>query len=522
MVIYARISDDREGRQNGVERQEKQCRALADRNGDQVVAVYVDDDRSAYSHKPRPDYIRMLAYLRDGHADGVYALAPTRLYRRLDDGLEFFKLINERRLAVETVKQGRYDLSTADGRRDALRAAIDAQYESELIGERVRDAKSEAMAQGLYRGGPRPFAFEADGLTVRSLDCPKCPAPDGFTADRECKSCGAAAVNSTGSEAWHLERAIDAVTAGESLRSLERQWKELGLRTPERRKRLPDGAMGAAEGGDWRWMAIRKTLMRPRNAGLIDHDGEIIGRAAWPPVVDEARWRACVAVLTDPQRRSTTSTTRAWQGSGIYRCWCGAAMKMGSSGTTRPQRAKGVTSRPAYRCSADVKHGSRDARSLDQYVTDLAIERLSRPDAAELLLPRPRLAPVEDFAAQANALRAKLDSIAADYAADAITRAQMLKMTADTRARLEAVEAKSAARATTSVLASLPLGTPDIAEQWDGWHLDKRRAIIDALMTVTVHRARRGRPPGFKAATGQTYFDENTIDIDWKPGRDQL
>ena len=31
-------------------------------------------------------------------------IAPTRLCRRLDDGLAFFKLINERGLAVETVK----------------------------------------------------------------------------------------------------------------------------------------------------------------------------------------------------------------------------------------------------------------------------------------------------------------------------------------------------------------------------------------------------------------------------------
>lgn len=515
-MIYCRISDDREGRQNGVERQERQCRALAERNGDHVVRVFVDDDRSAYSGKPRPDYIRMLAFLADGEALGVYALAPTRLYRRLDDGLEFFRLINERKLAVETVKQGRYDLSTADGRRDALRAAIDAQYESELIGERVRDAKADAMAQGLYRGGPRPFGFEPDGVTVRALACPGCAAPDGFTADRECKACGAAAVNAPGSEAWHIERAIDAVIAGESLRSIEREWKELGVLSPERRKRQPDGTMGPAEARPWQWAAIRKTLMRPRNAGLIEHDSEIIGRAAWPPIVDESKWLACVAVLNDPQRRSTTTYARAWVGSGIYRCWCGAAMKMSTSGTTRPQRAQGIKSRPAYRCSVDVKHSSRDAKSLDKFVEARAIARLARPDAAELLLPQPELQPVEDFAAQANALRAKLDSIAADYAADAITRAQMLKMTANTRTRLEGVEAKAARRASGSILASLPLGTPDIAEQWKGYDLDKRRAIIDALMTVTVQRARRGRRPGFRPGTGETYFDESTIDLDWK------
>ncbi|MEH0587393.1 recombinase family protein [Streptomyces sp. B21-106] len=158
MVIYARISDDREGRQNGVDRQERQCRALAGKNGDEVVAVFTDDDRSAYSGKPRPDYLKMLAFLAAGHAEGAYALAPTRFYRRLEDGLEFFRLIVSRRLEVETVKAGRYNLSTADGRRDALRAAVDAQHEAEQISERVRDAKADSLARGEYRGGPRPSA----------------------------------------------------------------------------------------------------------------------------------------------------------------------------------------------------------------------------------------------------------------------------------------------------------------------------------------------------------------------------
>lgn len=517
MLIYARISDDREGRQNGVERQERQCRTLADRNGDEVVRVFVDDDRSAYSGKPRPGYNSMLAFLAEGQADGVYALAPTRLYRRLDDGIEFFKLIAERGLYVETVKQGRYDLSTADGRRDALRAAIDAQFESEQIGERVRDAKADAMAQGLYRGGPRPFGFEADGLTVRALECPRCPAPDGFSAERECKACGAAAVNSPGSEAWHLEKAIDAVTAGESLRSIERTWKDLGVRAPERRKRQEDGTMGPAEARDWQWAAIRKMLLRPRNAGLIDHDGEIVGRASWPPIVDETRWRACVSVLADPDRRTSVTTARTWLGSGLYRCHCGAPMKMSSSGATKTQAAQGTKARPTYRCSVDVGHATRDARKLDAYVQDLAIERLSRDDAAELLLPpAPTEEPYEDLAAQANALRAKLDSIAADYAADLMTRKQMLDATALTRKRLEKLNARMAQRTSGSVLASLPLGTPEITEQWPGYHLDKQQAIIDALMTVTVNKGRRGRPAGFKPGSTDGYFDPDLIEIDWK------
>lgn len=519
MVVYCRISDDREGRQNGVERQEKQCRALAARNGDEVVRVFVDDDRSAWSGKKRPDYLEMLAFLGAGLADGAYALAPTRFYRRLDDGLEFFKLINERQLAVETVKQGRYDLSTADGRRDALRAAVDAQYESELIGERVRDAKAENLARGEYRGGPRPFGFEPDGVTLRSLQCPSCPGPGGHDANRLCLACGAQAVNVQGSEAWHIERGIDAIVAGESVRAATAEANAAGARTPARRFKQEDGTKGEPQDREWRPEDFRRMLLRPRNAGLIETKGEVIGRAQWAPVVPEEKWRAVKAILEDPGRRTTTSNARVWLGSGVFRCWCGSTARGSTTGTGRA-RAKGLPgSRPVYKCRTNAGHCTRDAPALDRYVQDLAIERLSRADAVELLLPAQTAEPIEDLAAQANALRAKLDSITADYNEDRISRKQMLEMTEFARARLEKLTARMAERANGSVLATLPLATPQIAEQWPGYHLDKRRAIVDALMSVTIHRARRGRPAGFKAGSGDGYFDPDTIEVDWKsPG----
>lgn len=487
MVIYARISDDREGRQNGVDRQERQCRTLAAKNGDEVVAVFTDDDRSAYSGKPRPDYIRMLAFLRAGHADGAYALAPTRFYRRLDDGLEFFKLIAEKSLEVETVKQGRYDLSTADGRRDALRAAVDAQHEAEQISERVRDAKADNLARGEYRGGPRPFGYESDGITL-------CEA-----------------------EAEHVRNAVDAIIAGDSLRSICRDWSREGVRTVARRYKQPDGTRGEPETREWTPTELRKMLLRPRNAGLIDHRGEIVGTAAWPALVPEEKWRACKAVLEHPERRTTPNNVRVWLGSGLYRCGaseCTETLRCSTAG-----KGAGNTHVPAYRCRTG-KHVTRVAGPLDQHVTNLILVRLSRPDAAAVLLPPSQPAESrEDLAAAANALRAKLDALAVDYAEDLITRQQMLDGTALARKRLEKLEAQMAAQAQNNVLAGLPLGTAKVVEEWADYHLDKKRAILDALMTVTVMPARRGRPPGFQPGVTQTYFNPEAVKVDWKhPG----
>lgn len=492
-AIYERISSDPTGRAAGVDRQDADCRALAKQLGWRVVAVHRDNDVSAYSGKPRPGYRDLLADLREGRADAVIAWHPDRLYRRLPDLEELTQIAQEHGVLIRTVRAGAVDLNSASGVMTAEILASVSKHEVAHSIERITRAKAQAAAEGRYRGGPRPFGFEADGVTVRE------------------------------DEARWIVAATDAILSGESLNGFCRTLNDAGVRTVERRYRQEDGSKGEPQSREWRQPELRRMLLRARNAGLVESHGEIVGKAEWPAVVDEDRWRACRDVLLNPGRRTQTGTARVWLGSGLYRCWCGSTLKGTTTGTGARAKAAQRGGEPgkghvaAYRCRANAGHVVRRAVNLDQYVTDHAIGRLSREDAAELLLPpRPRLEPVEDLAAQANALRAKLESIASDYAADAITRAQMLKMTADTRARLEQVEARTAQRATVSVLASLPLGTPDIAEQWDGYHLDKKRAIIDALMTVTVHRARRGRPPGFKMGEGESYFDEDTIEIDWK------
>src|SRR4051812_25865756 len=60
-AIYARISSDVDGTRAGVERQLADCHKRAASLGWKVAAEYVDNDISAYSGKPRPDYERMLA-----------------------------------------------------------------------------------------------------------------------------------------------------------------------------------------------------------------------------------------------------------------------------------------------------------------------------------------------------------------------------------------------------------------------------------------------------------------------------
>ncbi|MEO7980044.1 MAG: recombinase family protein [Sporichthyaceae bacterium] len=63
-AVYARISSDPQGLRAGVGRQERECRALAEREGWDVGELYVDNDVSAYSGKRCPRHEAMLAAIK--------------------------------------------------------------------------------------------------------------------------------------------------------------------------------------------------------------------------------------------------------------------------------------------------------------------------------------------------------------------------------------------------------------------------------------------------------------------------
>ncbi len=74
-AVYVRISQDRGGAGLGVDRQENECRALAERLGWRVIEVFGDNDLSAFSGRRRPAYERMLHDIEAGRSRGDF-VAP--------------------------------------------------------------------------------------------------------------------------------------------------------------------------------------------------------------------------------------------------------------------------------------------------------------------------------------------------------------------------------------------------------------------------------------------------------------
>jgi site-specific DNA recombinase len=209
------------------------------------------------------------------------------------------------------------------------------------------------------------------------------------------------------------------------------------------------------------------------------------------PIVDSWQPRTSwdVAVRTRP---SATSSAAAWSSS------------RGDTMLTASTKGAGHQRRPAYRCKSGP-HLTRMAEPVDDFVTAIVIERLSRPDARLLVRPE-RAVDVEALQNQAVALRGRLDELGTLYGAGDIDARQLATASTTIRAQLDQVDATLAASVAGSPLAGF-LDADDVAEAWAAASVDRKKAIIRTLMTVTLLKAPRGRRPG------GDYFDPNYVQI---------
>ena len=160
------MSQDRSGEELGIERHEEDCRALADDLAWDVVAVYTDNDISAYGGKRRPGYEEMIAAIEAGEIKGVLAYHPSRLHRRVADTKPYIALCDKLNVETRTVAAGYWDLSTATGRHYARLSAASDMYESELKGERNARRRRQGAKQGVFSGGARPYCYTKDSSAL--------------------------------------------------------------------------------------------------------------------------------------------------------------------------------------------------------------------------------------------------------------------------------------------------------------------------------------------------------------------
>jgi site-specific DNA recombinase len=443
--------------QEGIERQRTRCRSLASARGWSVVEEYVDNDTSATkSRGSGTAWARMLSDAAAGKFNVVIAVDLDRLLRTISDLLK----LTETGAKVLTV-DGEIDLTTADGEFRATMLAGIARFEARRKGERQKRASADRASKGMRSGGRRPFGYEQDGSTIRSV------------------------------EAGAVREGYAALLAGVPLAGIARQWNEQSLVSTQMRQARTGHA---GEPSPWRHDSVRSVLLNPRYMGKRAHLGEVVADAVWPALVDETTWRAAEAVLTNPLRRSGARGGK-YLLSGLAVCGvCGSTVHAGAN--SRP----GIRS---YRCAGSTGHFARKAEPVEEFVSAVIVARLSREDARDLLSDdaHPDTAALRD---EANGVRGRLDALAVDFADGTLTASQLRTATARLRSRLAELENALADAGRVDILGPL-VAAEDVASAWGLLSVARQRAIVGVLARVTLHAPGRGT----------RIFRPETVGIEW-------
>jgi DNA invertase Pin-like site-specific DNA recombinase len=457
--IYARISEDRDGDALGVRRQAADCEQLAAQRGWTIAERYVDDDISAYNGKPRPEYRRMLADITGGAVDAVVVWHLDRLHRQPRELEEFFDVCDRAGGTSLATVSGDVDLATHDGRFHARIMGAVAAKSSDDMSRRLRRKAEELAHDGRPSGGgSRPFGFEDDRMTVRAA------------------------------EAKIIRDLADRLLAGETLRALATDLNARGVPTPT--------------GGRWSPSPLRRMLRSGRISGQREHRGEIVAKAAWPAIITPEQTARIRAMLDDPARQATRPA-RSYLLKGVVRCGrCDAVL------VSRP-RDDGAR---RYVCATGPQYQGCGrtyvlAEPLEQLVIGAVLHRLDTPELARAIRGGDRDRAEDRHADQLDELNERMDELAAAYAAGAVSMREWLAAREPLQRQLDAARRRVARDAQAMVLAEHAGRGGALRERWGDLPLERRRAIIAAVLDRVV------AGPGRR---GYNRFDPSRFELVWR------
>lgn len=458
VALYARQSLDRDGQGAAVDRQVAACRDLAERHGLTVDREYIDNDVSA-SKGLRPGFLQLLEAVRAGQVDTILVWHTDRLYRRVRDLVDLVEVAEKHSLRILTVRAGDLDLGTPAGRMLAGMLGHAARYEVEQKGARQVAANAQRAERGEYQFSRRPYGYQRVAGEVVIVE----------------------------DEAAVLREAFDRYLAGESYYSIVEDFNSRGIPTTTSKP--------------WSITTLRDRLNNPAYAGRRLYKGRDVGEGSWTPIISADTWAAYKRMRSNRGRPAHWSNQVKYLLTGLAIC-----SKCGSRLLSRPSYGRQKTGprsvHMTYACTQNWCV-QRAQEPVDRLVVAVLLERLARPDAADLLRPAETAEPLEE---EARELRERWDGLA-ELLADGILRPTAVReQQAKLRTQLDSLQHRiDLARGGSELVAIVT--ADDVQAVWDRLSLPKRRALISTLMEVTIRPQAHTR-----------IFDPEDVVIDWRTG----
>jgi DNA invertase Pin-like site-specific DNA recombinase len=165
-AVYTRKSTDEglEKEFNSLDAQREACEAfIASQRSEGWVLVpdRYDDGGVSGGTLERPALKRLLADIEGGLVDVVVVYKIDRLSRSLMDFAKLVQTFDAHEVTFVAVTQS-FNTTTSMGRLTLNILLSFAQFEREVIGERVRDKIAASRARGMWMGGPVPLGYRVE------------------------------------------------------------------------------------------------------------------------------------------------------------------------------------------------------------------------------------------------------------------------------------------------------------------------------------------------------------------------
>ena len=146
---------------NSLDAQREACEAYIKsqaHEGWRLIPTHFDDGAFSGASLDRPALQELLAEVRSGKIDVIVVYKVDRLTRSLADFAKLVELFDQHSVSFVSVTQS-FNTTSSMGRLTLNVLLSFAQFEREVIGERVRDKIAASKRKGLWVGGPIPLGY---------------------------------------------------------------------------------------------------------------------------------------------------------------------------------------------------------------------------------------------------------------------------------------------------------------------------------------------------------------------------
>ncbi len=267
-AIYTRKSTESglEQEFNSLDAQREACTAFVKsqaQEGWQLLPDRYDDGGLSGASLERPALRRLLGDIEAGRVDIVVVYKVDRLTRSLTDFAKLIDLFDQ-----HTISMGRLTLNVL---------LSFAQFEREVIGERIRDKVAQSKAKGIWMGGPVPLGYDL--------------------GDRELL------VNPE--EAEQVRQIFTLYLELGSVRTLKSELDRRGMRSKVRHQR--DGRITG--GGPFSRGHLYRLLANPLYIGKLPHKG-MLHDGKHEAIIEPALWQNVQSRLEANRRGGTRAVAQ--------------------------------------------------------------------------------------------------------------------------------------------------------------------------------------------------------------------